>query len=130
MIMEYVLHKINSNWNLCYMIKYLWNKYYDGTSIPWHFKIYPTVKWRRLKCLTAPLAIFQLNVSVTFIGAGNRYTRENHWPVTSHWGTSSHNVAWSGVHLAWFELTLVVIGTDCIGQVKARKYHFSSNKLL
>ena len=31
--MEFVLHKINSNWNLCYMIKYLWNKYYDGTSI-------------------------------------------------------------------------------------------------
>ena len=37
MLMEFILHKTNSNWNLCYMIKYLWNKYYDGTSIPRQF---------------------------------------------------------------------------------------------
>ena len=47
--------------------------------------------------------------------------RENHWPVTSHWQTLSHNV----VHLALirFELTTsVVIGTDCIGSCKSH-YH-------
>jgi hypothetical protein len=37
------IHKINSNWNLCYMIRYLWNKYYDGTSILWHHPLSSTV---------------------------------------------------------------------------------------
>ena len=41
--------------------------------------------------------------------------RENHWPVASHWQTLSYTDV-VRVHLAWFELTmLVVIDTDCIG---------------
>jgi hypothetical protein len=45
---------------------------------------------------------------------------ENHQPGTSHWQTLSHNV----VHLPWsrFELTSVVIGTDCCGSCKSN-YH-------
>jgi len=42
-------------------------------------------------------------------------TKENHWPVTSHWQTLSHNVVSSTPRLSWFELTTwVVIGIDCI----------------
>ena len=46
---------------------------------------------------------------------------ENHWPVTCHWQTLSHNVD----TLPWsrFELTTsVVIGNDCIGSCKSY-YH-------
>jgi hypothetical protein len=47
--------------------------------------------------------------------------RENHWPVTSHRQTLSHNVVSFKSTLPWvgFELTtLVVIGTDCTGSCK------------
>ena len=49
---------------------------------------------------------------------------ENHWPVSSHWQTLSHNVVSSTPH-QWvgFELkTLVVIATDDIGSCKSN-YH-------
>jgi hypothetical protein len=46
---------------------------------------------------------------------------ENHRPAASHWQTISHNVI-SRVHISWagFKFTtLVVIGTDCIGNCKS-----------
>ena len=44
----------------------------------------------------------------------------NHWLVTSHWQTLSHNVVSSTLAWAGFELTtLVVIGTDCTGSCKS-----------
>jgi hypothetical protein len=52
-------------------------------------------------------------------------TRENHWPVASHWQTLSHNQCCIGYTSPWtgFKLTtLVVIGTDCIGSGKSN-YH-------
>jgi hypothetical protein len=53
-------------------------------------------------------------------------TGENHWPVTSHWQTLSHNVVPSTQgHLVWagFELTMsVVIDTDCIVSYKSNYY--------
>jgi hypothetical protein len=57
---------------------------------------------------------------------------ENHWLVASHWQTLSHNVV-SSVHLAWveFDLTLVVIGTDCTGSLNPttiRSRHMSFSK--
>ena len=39
-------------------------------------------------------------------------TGENHWPATSHWQTLTHNVVLST--RVGFELTLVVIDTECI----------------
>ena len=39
--------------------------------------------------------------------------RENHWTVVSHWKLY-HTSPWAG-----FEVTLVVIGTDCIGNCKS-----------
>ena len=48
---------------------------------------------------------------------------ENHWPVTSHWQTLSHNVVSNTPVWAGFELTtLVVIWTDCTGSCKSN-YH-------
>ena len=61
-------------------------------------------------------------VSVTLV-EDTAVLRENHWLVTSHWQTLSHNVVW--VHLSWAGLeltTLVVIGIDCIGCHKSN-YH-------
>ena len=52
-------------------------------------------------------------------------TGENHQPVASNLQTLSHNDMFYWVNLAWtgFELsTLVVIGTDCIGNYKPN-YH-------
>ena len=51
---------------------------------------------------------------------------ENHWPVTSHWQTLSHNVVSSTPrHEQGFKLTTsVVIGTDCIGSCKSN-YHIT-----
>jgi hypothetical protein len=49
---------------------------------------------------------------------------ENHWLVTIHWQTLSHNVV-SDYTSPWtrFELTtLIMIGTDCTGNCKS-KYH-------
>ena len=64
---------------------------------------------------------FNYIMAVSFIGEGNRSTRENHWPVTGHWQTLSYNVVSSTPHHEQgFELTmLVVIGTDCIGSYKS-----------
>ena len=51
-------------------------------------------------------------VAVSFIG------RENHWPVTYHGLTLSHNVV--SITLAGFKLTiLVVIGADCTVSCKS-----------
>ena len=36
MSVEHVLHKINSFWNFYYIIHFLRNKYYRGTSVPSH----------------------------------------------------------------------------------------------
>ena len=45
--------------------------------------------------------------------------KESHRPVAIHWQTLSHScIAWMG-----FELTLVVIGTDCIGSCKYYMYN-------
>jgi hypothetical protein len=48
---------------------------------------------------------------------------ENHQPVASHWQTLIHKMLYR-VHLAWarFELTTVVIASDCIGSYKSN-YH-------
>ena len=61
------------------------------------------------------------NISV--IGGGNRSTRINHRPATSHWQTLSHNVVleytspWAG-----FELTkLVVINIDALDGYKSMR---------
>ena len=35
---------------------------------------------------------FSYIMAISFIGGGNRSTRENHLPVASHWQTLSHNV--------------------------------------
>jgi hypothetical protein len=52
---------------------------------------------------------FSYIVAVCFIGG------ENHRPVASHWLYHiMYTSSWSG-----FELTLVVIGTDCIGSCKS-----------
>ena len=46
-----------------------------------------------LWCLTLLSTIFQLyRIAVSFIGGGNRSTRKNHCPVTSHWQALSYNV--------------------------------------
>ena len=56
-------------------------------------------------------------------------TGENHRPVTSYWQTLSHNVVSSIPRLGGFDLTtLVVIGTDCTGNINyhtitAPKFH-------
>ena len=51
-----------------------------------------------------------------------RESRENHWPVASHWQTLSHNIVhpspWSRFEL----IASVVIGTDYIGSCKYN-YH-------
>ena len=76
-------------------------------------------------CLTPFQQYFRYIVAVSFIGGGNRKTRENHRSTCrniSHWQTLSHNVVYT---LPWsrFELTTsVVIGTDCIGSCKSN-YH-------
>jgi hypothetical protein len=36
MSMEHILHKINSFWNFYYIINFLRNTYYRGTSVPSH----------------------------------------------------------------------------------------------
>jgi hypothetical protein len=56
------------------------------------------------------------NISV--IDEGNRSTRINHRPATSHWKTLSHNVVLEYTSLwAGFEITkLVVINTDGLGR--------------
>ena len=56
-----------------------------------------------------------------------RVPGENHWPVASHWQTLLHNAVSSTPRhergSSKFELTtLVVIGTDCIGNCKSN-YH-------
>ena len=51
-------------------------------------------------------------------------SRENHWPVASHWQNFYHIMLYR-VHIAWagFKLTTsVVIGTDCKGSYKYN-YH-------
>ena len=61
--------------------------------------------------------IFQeYHVVISFIGGGNHSTWRK--PLTCQ---KSHNIMLYRVHLAWaaFELTLVVIGTDCIGSCKS-----------
>ena len=61
MLMEFVLHQINSNWNLCYMIKYLWNKYYDGTSIPWQHKVHSYFSRNYITHVTSGKNIFEIS---------------------------------------------------------------------
>ena len=46
---------------------------------------------------------------------------ENHWPITSHWQTLSHNVVSCTPHISGIQM-LVVMGTDWIGSCKSN-YH-------
>ena len=58
-------------------------------------------------------------VAVSFIGGGNQSTQEKTTDLSQ---TLSHNVVLSTPCPEGFELTLVVIGTDCIGSYKSN-YH-------
>ena len=57
------------------------------------------------------------NISVIWVEKTG-VPRENHQPAASHWKTLWHNVV-SSTPWVGFELTLVVIGTDCIGSYKS-----------
>ena len=56
---------------------------------------------------------------------------ENHRSVASHWQTLSHNVVSSTSPWTGFELiTLVVIGTDCIGSFKSNYHTITTTEAL
>ena len=74
------------------------------------------------------IAIFN-NISViswqsVLLVEENGGPRENHWSAASHWQTLSQNVVSSTPRLSWirYNITLVVIGTDCTGSCKSN-YH-------
>ena len=58
-------------------------------------------------------------VAVSLLVEETAIPGENHRPVASHRQTSSLNVVVSTPRLAWFELTLVAIGTDCTDRYKS-----------
>jgi hypothetical protein len=59
------------------------------------------------------------HVAVSLLVEETAIPGENHRPVASHRQTSSLNVVVSTPRLAWFELTLVAIGTDCTDRYKS-----------
>jgi hypothetical protein len=77
--------------------------------------------WLELRCITPLISVIAWRAVLLVEETG--VPVEYHRPATSHWQTLSHNVCieytsqWTG-----FKLTLVVIGTDCIGSCKSN-YH-------
>ena len=72
-------------------------------------------------CLTSLSTIFQLYRGGQFYWwrkPEDPEKRENHWPVTSHWQTLSHNV----VHLALIEIRTHNISCDGTGSCKSNHY--------
>jgi hypothetical protein len=56
-------------------------------------------------------------------------SKENDWPLASHWQTLLHNVVSSTLPWAGFKLTtLVVMGTDCMGSYNSNYYTIMTDK--
>ena len=71
-------------------------------------------------------------MAVNFIVKETGVPGENHRTVASHWQTFSHNVVSSTPRHGWagFELiTLVMIGTNCIGSCKSRQHTIMTRML-
>ena len=105
---------LNHNFSVKEVWRRLWRR-----LISHHF-----IRGVRVRCRVIVLNVTFNNISwwSVLLVEETEVPRENHWPVTSHWQTLSHNVGciqytspWTGFKLT----TLVVIGTDCIGSYKS-----------